>query len=97
MTWTPGPWTVYPDLDDCYPFAIGTDMTTHPSVTRRYIHAGVEGEANARLISLAPEMAESLEAVLGWLESTDEIVTNHGAHSDAVWARKLLARARGEA
>ena len=50
----------------------------------------------ARLVAAAPELAEWLEAVTDWLESSEMFKTNHGAHSAAVEARKLLARIEGD-
>lgn len=46
----------------------------------------------AQLVAAAPELRDSLKEVTGWLESTDAVAMNHGAHTAAVEARKLLAR-----
>ena len=46
----------------------------------------------ATLVAAAPELARSLYTITGWLEGTEAFAESHGAHSDAVEARKLLAR-----
>jgi len=50
----------------------------------------------ARLVAAAPELRDSLKEVTGWLEGSDAFATNHGAHTAAVEAQKLLARVKGE-
>jgi hypothetical protein len=52
----------------------------------------IADEDLAELIAAAPELKEALERVLDWLEDSSVFLTNHGAHSDAVEARKLLDR-----
>jgi hypothetical protein len=46
----------------------------------------------AQLVAAAPELRDTLGTVLGWLEGSDVFATSHGAHSDAVEARKLVDR-----
>jgi hypothetical protein len=38
------------------------------------------------------ELSLTLAKILDWLEDTEVYLTSHGAHSDAVEARKLLDR-----
>jgi hypothetical protein len=46
----------------------------------------------AKLISLAPELRNALAKMVDWLEGSEVFATTHGAHSDTVEAKKLLAR-----
>ncbi len=77
MTWTPGPWEVYAKS---YINAHGEPIAT--------IDPEPNYEANARLIALAPEMAELLEQTVKAGEADSATI---------VGAMRLLARARGEA
>jgi hypothetical protein len=91
MTWTPGPWT----LDDIWPdvragvYEVCSGIAGPVDPVNGTVANDVDERANARLISLAPEMAELL----------DLMVTH--ANSNPEWpyveeAMSLLARARGE-
>lgn len=59
--------------------------------------SGPQADADARLLAAAPELRDSLKEVTGWLEGSDMFRTNHGAHTAAVEALKLLARLEDEA
>jgi len=97
--WTPGPWT----LDPIWPAVSAGQYGICENIEGPCDHVtGVvpndyDARANARLISLAPEMAELLERfVSGVEEAGPEMVwaIYVSAHENA--ARSLLARARGE-
>jgi hypothetical protein len=80
MTWTPGPWSV--DEDE-------------PSIVQgppyhEYPDQGFDNPADARLISLAPEMAEFLQRVV------DDLGAGFEQYAYTLEAKALLARARGE-
>ena len=95
MTWTPGPWEISGVERDfsIWGVAKGTEVGN-----REAICFDVQRIEDARLISLAPEMAELLERfVTGIEEAGPEMVwaIYVSAHEHA--ARDLLARARGEA
>lgn len=91
MIGTPRPWSIDWNSPD---FIIGDGSKI---VCKVLAFDETQRSADARLIAIAPDLAATLEAVVGWLEGTEAFETNHGAHSDVVWARKLLARAKGEA
>jgi len=42
------------------------------------------------------DLVDLLDEVTTWLEGSDAFMENHGAHSAAVEARKLLARVKGD-
>lgn len=101
--WTPGPWEVHSHGSKS---AYIADITGRDSKrSSRFIrtvavvlrYAGQsEGEANARLIAAAPEMAELLERIAtGVVEvrDTDNPANNFHACSAA---RALLAKIKGE-
>ena len=70
------------------------DITGQIAEAKYLITNPDEIEANARLISLAPEMAEALDAIIGafWMKGKQ---TN--AQHDALGnAERILRRARGE-
>jgi hypothetical protein len=97
--WTPGPWVVRVAGPNHYPYAITApdvpwdkkgairDITRWAAIS---VPSSPEGQANARLIAAAPEMAELLEQTLigigmGWALD---------GYTDSI--RALLSRIRGE-
>ena len=93
--WTPGPWgyglVPAPGEDDgCKMFAVNGIGPEHWP----YVCENVNGQANARLIAAAPEMAELLDVFMGSLVGPNYSLDRADA---AAWeARALLARIRGE-
>lgn len=96
---TPGPWktgekTVFADHGfKVYGYPISADGQ---AIAR--VHAGSVGkeafsfgnqEANARLIALAPEMAEALRRLIAVTEEKDAYLSNFGEFE---YARALLAK-----
>jgi hypothetical protein len=108
--WTPGPWVVHYNSDG---YAIGvkaSDAEQHRKggagwpVRRNGISipSSVEGQANARLIAAAPEMAELVEAMARELpppvSTIQELIEGADKpHPLVAHARALLARIRGDA
>lgn len=91
--WTPGPWEVHSHGSNSSYIA---DITGRDGKRSRFIrtvavvlrYAGQsEGEANARLIAAAPEMAELLERIASNSVPMDEMIDD---------ARALLAKIKGE-
>jgi len=94
--YTPGPWAIYEDVPDRL---IGMRAIIAVNLSGDYgitiCNPSPMGEANARLIAAAPELADALRATLRCLEWHAE---RHGAGMDAkvaADARALLARIEG--
>jgi hypothetical protein len=77
---TPGPWVAYDDTDMA-------QWQVHDADGREVVATGIEGEANATLIALAPELRRALANL---------VANEHGAASVQALcfseARALLAR-----
>jgi hypothetical protein len=92
MTYTKGPWVVTPHPESHVDvFGVGELMDDKEvrfalSHTICYMNA----EANARLISAAPELLEALESVLGNCLDPNGLAAAH------VKARAAIAKATGE-
>ena len=87
--WTPGPW----EQEGVIVRASG-----------QFVLSRDEGEANARLVAAAPEMAEALEAIAQFAPDPgdhcghcDQFDPDHRDDCCYVMADALLARIRGEA
>lgn len=66
---TPGPWTYKKTA------SLGPDYAVYPEVsggTVAIVYTGETAEANAALISAAPDMMKTLEAVLDWWTHTPD-------------------------
>jgi len=68
-----------------YDFQDGGDTTASPG----------DGEANARLISAAPELLAACEAALAWIHDPSGFSQNHVDHLAAACGA-AIAKARGE-
>lgn len=74
MNWTPGPWTVTTDnagggANICAgKVRIGWTVFVPAKGSNEPLISEDEAKANARLISLAPELAEALKAFLEWTD-----------------------------
>ena len=95
--WTPGPWAIETPMGD-EPWIVEAGKASHEwhclaLVPEDEDLPGIEKEANARLISTAPELYLALNALLGWHESDP---TSLGALCAANHARQVLAKAKGE-
>ena len=92
---TPGPWRW-----DSYGALIGPNMEDVLYAQEMQNTAGlvVDNEANARLIAAAPELLESLEAVIGILDALwfPGREPNYVDSHPAAKAREVIAKARGE-
>lgn len=118
--WTPGPWVAKkgagwfvtrPDAEKRREAAIMVGMHAASSLvgTPTYPEDDAEAEANAHLIAAAPEMAETLEALLNGCEWKEAHTFSDGTTIPGGWstkrmpsdkiltqARALLSRIRGE-
>lgn len=56
----------------------------------------VYGEANANLVAAAPELLESLESLVMWLERHPNSSGQTPANDLARWARAAIVKAKGE-
>jgi hypothetical protein len=101
-TWTPGPWLILTAKG--YPYAIQASHVSPntPGVIRDITRwaaismpSSKEGQANARLIAAAPEMAEALEALASAFISHTQ--WSGEPPNEVVNARAILARINGEA
>ena len=97
--WTPGPWEVRTAVDPVggpYQY-VQADDAGGPIAAIQIVGTR---PADARLISLAPEMAELLEKLATWFETAPTYPPGWMGAKDvpenARQARDLLARARGE-
>lgn len=112
--WTPGPWIVRVAGPNNYPYAITAphvpwdkkgairDITRWAAIS---MPSSAEGQANARLIAGAPEMAEALEQTAAAMDALHPSAA--GDMNDADYARlwnstrealdAILFRIRGDA
>lgn len=86
--WTPGPWQVSCVSDGTRRRSVWTDKGP-PA----HIADVTNGEANARLISAAPDLYEALERFVTFHSGH---VLPHELHKPMDDARAALAKARGE-
>lgn len=86
--YTPGPWQTSPYAGNHDQDIYRSDGTSI-ALTRG---GSVEAKANARLIALAPEMAEALRDVLGFLEDMAEDYSDYGIPEKRDRVRSLLSR-----
>jgi hypothetical protein len=96
MTWTPGPWTVEEPFDGPDEFHGVPVFLSNGLLVFMEEHYGRDAknwEADLRLASLAPEMAELLERMVDHPWGYDDI---GGKNVHSHQAAALLARARGE-
>lgn len=100
MKFTPGPWTVLPGVPGDRDPWILHDGCKVATVDTSCPDPG-ELEANANLISSAPDLYEALKALNTWFsEAFDKCDFGHykrGVHEKFDAASKALAKARGEA
>lgn len=106
--WTPGPWTTkqarFPvdgEFDWCVAATIdGAQHVIVEAFGRVADHVRPNAEANARLISAAPDMAEALQGFLdhyvAMVNSGDCGFWNPEDETHVKAARSALAKARGE-
>lgn len=106
-SFTPGPWTFEsgdnyyissPLLPREFPHKFKSD-STGDFVAYIGNHTPDFGEANARLISSAPDMYEALKDLLDDVcdrEDVDSPSCNPGRQSAVKWARAALAKAGGQ-
>jgi hypothetical protein len=106
--WTPGPWVVRVAGKDNLPYGITApdqpydrkggirDITRWAAIT---LPSSKEGQANARLIAAAPEMAEALEECANRLKHAVIFLGKNEklAEEDVSKYRALLSRIRGDA
>lgn len=102
-TYTPGPWGLQKHLSVDEPMihvcdVFWTKLATVYVDTRNM----AEDEANARLISAAPELLEALQAMVGHCESGDVLIrdgltesAHQAVHDAAIEARAAIAKALG--
>lgn len=93
---TPGPWEV--DKENCHAGQIAVcygDKDTYFEVWSRHWFGGIDQEANAHLISAAPEMYEALVDLFHEADSWCECGKCTACKTDAK-VRAALAKARGE-
>ncbi len=82
---TPGPWHV----------AGGVQIRTdRHQIAKVWMMRQGEGQANARLISAAPELLDALESLIAIEDSVDPMGLLHGVAS--MKARVLIAKIKGE-
>ena len=86
---TPGPWKAYTAAKNQKEYQVYTDTSGHIACGVEHV-AWTNTEANARLISAAPEMLVALEAALNWLECTG---VDNGIN---LKIHAAIAKARGE-
>lgn len=55
----------------------------------------MDDEPFSKIASDVEALVFALDNVTDWLEGTEAYAQNHGAHSAAVEARKLLAKVKG--
>ena len=89
--WTPGPWAVNGDKIE----------TTYGTLRRRVAivddGAGIENpEANANIISAAPDLYDALELIYGRLLMSDRDGWSRITAEDGEMAELALKKARGE-
>lgn len=88
---TPGPWKVKPFENEQGDFNIDSEYGYHIAETIGGL--GNEEEANANLIAAAPDLLESLQAMVAMMDSGDE----HGAGSPwHIKATAAITKATGE-
>lgn len=86
--WTPGPWHVER--------AVGRYEIWPKDKGQTHTYIGVvQTKADAQLIALAPEMAEALMDVVGFLADMAEDYADYGIGDKAKRVRALLARLEG--
>lgn len=102
--WTPGPWSTKAarrPVDGEFDWGIVATIDGVPRIIgeaygRASNNVRPNAEANARLISAAPDMAEALEKLLGWEDAIRAYIPNGGLTSALTYARSALAKARWE-
>ena len=90
-THTPGPW----QIDDCTPgesTGLRFEVSTKDSVIARTTDGWKEAKANARLIAAAPEMFETMKAILAVVNDPGPIFPGT-AIGDKL--REVLAKVEG--
>ena len=90
-THTPGPW----QIDDCTPgesTGLRFEVSTKDSVIARTTDGWKEAKANARLIAAAPEMYETMKAILAVVNDPGPIFPGT-AIGDKL--REVLAKVEG--
>jgi len=87
--WTPGPWKAIEDGS-----ILGPEENEHVAFARHWRFVGNTeiAEANANLISAAPDMAEALENIVIGFDSCGPMLLQE----DVEKARAALQKARGE-
>lgn len=90
---TPGPWKAEQTLGEwCI---TGQDRDDDPySGTVVFSDAGVNGEANARLIAAAPLLYRELEVAAKWIEDLPERISTMLDDPSTPTARELLPQLR---
>jgi hypothetical protein len=87
---TPGPWEVL-EFPDCYQIN-GIRDHQYDEIAETGDNTELD-EANARLISAAPELLEALRGLLSHVESWKVVETAHG---DIANARAAISKATGQ-
>ena len=95
MKHTPGPWSVERRSAEDVRIVDGNPNTTIATLGNWLPEFRAERDANARLISAAPDMFEALERTLSWLASyqANAAMADNGPYMQA---RAALKKARGE-
>lgn len=99
---TPGPWIAKKTCQSGKVQILGisegytyTIMTISPSINKSA--KGDEMQANARLITAAPELLEALEGLQAWMDDKfKEHISEYGDLDLFKDARAAIAKARGE-
>lgn len=96
MTHTPGPWEANDTDGEHHAIVSPTDESPdHFTVICIGPNAATEN-ANARLISAAPDLLAALEDCVGILDHLLRLSPVHGYRRDIAAARAAIAKAKGE-
>lgn len=96
---TPGPWEIEPHstIDKCFNVGPGISID-YDDVNHE------EQDANARLVSAAPELLEALQLIIGMAEDGYKLHIKNGSHQEflsedrdaLIKANQVIKKAKGE-